>query len=337
MKTSTRLTRSLLIAGLVALTAQAEEVNLYNFVRAETDFMIRMNLQHLGIGVGEIAHRREPVTAESQTVIRPNQDTLYSSAVIDLQQPATVTLPEIGGRYMSMHVINQDHYMFVESEPGSYELSEQSVGTRFAALLFRTFADGTDPVDVEKAHAAQDGITIEGGGSGSYDAPDWNTDELAVIRGALNDVAALGFDSTYAFGSEQETRPIDHLVGAAAGWAGLPKTAAYYVLDSVDANDGETPHSVTVGDVPVAAFWSVTVYNEDGYLEANESGRNSYNNYTAQPNDDGTITIHFGSCDDGRVNCLPITPGWNHAIRMYQPKPEILEGRWAFPAIEPVG
>jgi hypothetical protein len=36
------------------------------------------------------------------------------------------------------------------------------------------------------------------------------------------------------------------------------------------------------------------------------------------------------------VNYLPITEGWNYAIRMYQPRKEILDGSWTFPKIEPV-
>ncbi|MFN2221718.1 MAG: hypothetical protein ACK2UH_04155, partial [Candidatus Promineifilaceae bacterium] len=35
---------------------------------------------------------------------------------------------------------------------------------------------------------------------------------------------------------------------------GLPLSAAMYVVDSVAENDGETPHSVTVKDLPVDAF-----------------------------------------------------------------------------------
>jgi hypothetical protein len=27
-----------------------------------------------------------------------------------------------------------------------------------------------------------------------------------------------------------------------------------------------------------------------------------------------------------RANCIPISPGWNYAIRMYQPRTEILDG-----------
>ncbi|MCA8883951.1 MAG: DUF1254 domain-containing protein [Rhodobacteraceae bacterium] len=331
------LTCALFAPALLPSLAAAQEVTVETFVRAESDHMMRVNLQALGLEPGQLIHMREPTTAANQTVIRSNQDTLYSSSIIDLSEPVTITLPEIGGRYMSMQVISQDHYIFVETQPGSYTLTQDQVGTRFATVLIRTFVDVNDPDDVAKAHAAQDGITMAGGGAGPFDAPDWNLDDLAQARKALNDVAALGFESTYAFGTRQETRPIDHLVGAAAGWGGLPVKAAYYVVDSVEANDGTTPHEVTVSDVPVDAFWSVTVYNADGYLDANDLGRNSYNNVTAAPNADGSFTLHFGGCDDGRGNCIPISAGWSYAIRMYGPRPELLDGSWTFPAIEPAG
>ena len=326
----------LALSILIPFLAVAEEVNVGNFVRAESDHMLRTNLATFDIDVGEITHVREATTPEVQPVIRMNQDTLYSGMVLDFSEPVTITLPELGGRYQSMHVVNQDHYMFFETEPGTYELTEESVGTRFALVTIRTFVDPNDPEDVQQAHVAQDAIEIKGGGKGPLETPDWNQEQLAVARKALSDLATLGFDSKYAFGSEEETRPIAHLVGAAAGWGGLPRTAAMYVITSVDNNDGETPYAVTAKDVPVDAFWSVTVYNADGYLEANSLGVNSYNNVTADPNADGSITIHFGGCEDGRANCIPITQGWNYAVRMYSPREEILEGSWTFPKPEPV-
>lgn len=329
--------RLLLILPLLApLLASAEEVNVGNFVRAETDHMLHTNLAMNDVEVGEIFHIREATTPELQPVIRMNQDTLYSAAILDLSEPVTVTLPELGGRYQSMHLVNQDHYMSFETRPGSYELTEESVGTRFASVTIRTFVDPNDLEDLEKAHAAQDAIEITGGGKGPLETPDWNQEQLAIARKALSDLAVLGFDASYAFGSKEETRPIDHLVGAAAGWGGLPRTAAMYVIASVDNNDGETPYAVTAKDVPVDAFWSVTVYNADGYLEANDLGVNSYNDVTAEENEDGSHTIHFGGCDDGRVNCIPITPGWNYAVRMYSPQEAILDGSWKFPEPQPV-
>ncbi|MGB5986313.1 MAG: DUF1214 domain-containing protein [Desulfobacterales bacterium] len=334
-----KLILTVFFAAFVPFSAAAEEkmepVTVANFVRAESDHMIRSNMKMIGASIGKFTHLREPTMPDNQPVIRMNQDTLYSGTVLDMSKPATITLPEVGGRYMSMHVVSQDHYMFVESKPGTYELTEEKVGTRFALVTVRTFYDAGDPDDLAKAHAAQDKIEINGGGTGPFEAPNWNLDDLAKARKALSDLATLGFDSTYAFGSKEEVRPIDYLVGAAAGWGGLPVTAAYYELGTVEKNDGKTAYAVTVKDVPVDAFWSITIYNADGYLEKNDLGRNSLNQSSAKKNEDGSYTIRFGG-DPKSENYLPITKGWNYVIRMYQPRTEILEGKWTFPSIEPV-
>ena len=333
------LKRLLLVAAfLLPSAAFAEDVTIENLVRAESDTMIRQNLESFGIGIGDLTHRREPVTSATQTIIRPNQDTLYSAVVLDLSEPATITLPETDGRFQSMLVISQDHYSFVEATPGTYELTEENVGTRFAFVLFRTFIDPADTDDLATAHATQDGILLTGGGDGPFEAPDWDLETLAEARNAVSDLAsAVGFNASRAFGRKDEVDPIDHLVGAMAGWAGQPSSTALGILESVEENDGETPYTVSVKDVPVDAFWSITVYNAEGYLEPNDLNRNSYNNVTANPNEDGSYTIHFGRCDDGRVNCIPITKGWNYTIRLYQPREEILDGSWTFPAVEPAG
>ena len=326
----------LLVILCVPAFVFAREVTLENLVRAETDHMISQNIDAYGLKVGQIVHQRETVDLANQPVIRMNVDTIYSSLVLDLSKPVEITLPEIDGRYQSMHVMNQDHYSFVEAKPGTYRLTEDEVGTRFAALAFRTFIEPSDPGDVQAAHAAQDGIIVSGGGSGPFEAPDWDTEQLAVARKALNDLAAeISFDSSLAFGRKDEVDPVHFLVGGIAGWAGLPARGAIYLVDAVDQNDGQTPYAVTAKDVPVDAFWSITVYNEDGYMEPNKLGRNNYNNVTAEPNDDGSITIHLGGCDDGRVNCIPITPGWSYAVRLYQPREEILDGSWSFPEFKP--
>ena len=312
------------------------KVTVANLVRAETDHMIRAQIEAFKLKFGEITHLRNPITPENQSVIRSNQDTFYSATVLDLSEPVTITLPEADGRFMSMLVISQDHYNFGEAQPGAYELTEERVGTRFAYLLFRTFVDVTDPQDIAAAHAAQDAIGISGGGNGPFEAPDWNTADLEKARIAVSSLAELGFNAGDGLGRKEDVEPIAHLVAALSGWGGQPPSMAVYEIVSVEKNDGQTPHAITVKDVPVDAFWSITVYNAHGYLEANDLGVNSYNNFTAQPNEDGSYTIHFGGCGDDRVNCLPITPGWNYTIRMYQPRAEILDGSWSFPAPQPV-
>lgn len=323
---------SIHITGAVAADGETP-VTIATFVRAEADRTIKEVYDQ--IGFGKFHHNRAPQAIDEQIVIRANRDTLYSTAVLDLSKPATVTLPEADGRYMSLQVINQDHYSYAVSKPGRHKLTEDEAGSQYVYLIVRTFIDAGDPKDVKAANALQDAIKIEGGGDGPLDVPNWNLEQLKTARSALNTLATLGAGTARAFGTKEETDPIDHLLFAAAGWGGLPQRNAYYEVRSVTKNDG-TLHAVTVKDVPVDAFWSITVYNADGYIDKNPQGAYSFNNVTAKPNEDGSITIHFAGCDDGRVNCLPISKGWNYAARMYQPRPEILGRSWTFPAIEPV-
>ena len=101
-------------------------------------------------------------------------------------------------------------------------------------------------------------------------------------------------------------------------------------------DDGKTNYALTVKDVPVDGFASITVYNAKGFMEKNELGINSLNNLTAKPNKDGGATVHFGGCEDGRINCIPVTDGWNYIVRMYQPKEAVIDGSWKFPDPTPV-
>lgn len=80
----------------------------------------------------------------------------------------------------------------------------------------------------------------------------------------------------------------------------------------------------------------VIVDNSKGYMEKNDLGAYSFNNITAIPDQNGSITINFGGCEDERVNCLPVNNGWNYIVRLYQPKDELLEGKWIFPEAKPV-
>jgi hypothetical protein len=309
-----------------------KDVNVSNFTRAESDAAIKKMVDM--VGLGNWFHFRTPTPLDQQNVIRMNRDTLYSSAVLDLSEPATVIMPETGGRYQSLQVISQDHYSFAKTQPGRYELTQDNVGSRYAYLIIRTFIDANDPEDIKVANTLQDAIKVEGG-SGSLDLPDWNIEQMMEARGALNTLAQLGASNLGAFGTKEEVDPIKHLIFTAAGWGGLPNKQTIADLGSVEQNDG-TPHVLNVPqDVPVRAFWSVIVYDADGFIPQNDLGIYSYNNVTAKPNADGSITIHFGG-DPNQINYLPIAAGWNYAIRMYEPGEEILNGSWTFPKIVPV-
>ena len=254
--------------------------------------------------------------------------------MLDLSEPATVIMPETGGRYQSLHVINQDHYSFAKIKPGHYKLTMDEIGSWYVYLIVRTFLDANDPDDLEVTKELQDALKIEGGASGPLDIPDWNIEQMMTARDALNTLVKLGASNVGAFGTKEEVDPIKHLMFAAAGWGGMPLKNTYGDLGTVENNDG-TPHVLTAKDVPVRAFWSVIVYDANGFIPENDLGIYSYNNVTAKPNADGSITIHFGG-DKDKINYLPIAKGWNYGIRMYEPGKEILDGSWTFPKIVPV-
>jgi hypothetical protein len=90
-----------------------------------------------------------------------------------------------------------------------------------------------------------------------------------------------------------------------------------------------------VKDVPVDGFWSITVYNAQGYMEPNKENAYSLNDITANKNPDGSITIQFGGKPDEAPNYLAIMPGWNYIVRLYRPRPEVLNGKWKFPDAHP--
>jgi hypothetical protein len=100
-------------------------------------------------------------------------------------------------------------------------------------------------------------------------------------------------------------------------------------------NDGRTPYALSVGDVPVDGFWSLSVYNAAGYFEKNDRDAYSVNSLTAAREADGSVTVRFGACGADTPNCLPIAPGWNYTVRLYRPRQAILDGSWKFPRARP--
>jgi len=272
---------------------------------------------------------------DNQITIRGNRDTLYSFGVWDLKSPVTVTLPDTKGRYQSMMIVSQDHSIWGLYGPKNGTLTEDMVGTRYVLLTVRTFADPNDEKDMKAAYRLQDAVGVEQADIGKFEVPNWKKEEVEQMRNTINVVASTVTDSFRMFGKKEELDPVYWMLGAALGWGGLPAEAATYVNVFPEKNDGKTAYTLTVKDVPVDAFWSVTLYDDKGWMPVNKYNAYSFNNITAKKNEEGSITIHFGG-DPKQPNFLPIVPGWNYIVRLYQPRKEVLVGSWTFPNAEAV-
>jgi hypothetical protein len=312
-------------------------VTVTDFARAESHMYFAKSVQEGAFG--QVLHNRVPTPIDKQDVIRMNRDTLYSFGVFDLDAgPVTIDLPDVGERFMSLLVIDEDHYTLpVVYAPGSFTFTREQVGTRYMLAAVRTLANAGDAADVKAANAAQDGIRAQQAARGSFETPNWSAVDRDEIRTLLLELAAkAGTTTEERFGARDEVDPIQHLLATAAGWGGNPRAAAVYAAGVPTANDGKTVHRLTVRDVPVDGFWSLSVYNRGGFFEKNKADSYSVNNLTAKPNDDGSFTIEFGGKPTQAANWLFTPPGWNYIVRMYRPRKAVLDGTWQFPKPQPL-
>ena len=65
------------------------------------------------------------------------------------------------------------------------------------------------------------------------------------------------------------------------------------------------------------------------------SDNNTINGTTAKYNEDGTVTVYYGSEEDcgKRPNRLDITQGWNILMRVYVPGQKVIAGKYIMPKI----
>lgn len=313
--------------------AAAVPVTVNNFTRAESDLYFGGILKDSGGVLGQFNHRREPARIDNQTVIRLNRDTLYSSALFDLDVgPVTITMPDAGKRFMSLLIISEDHFApSVTYAPGPHTFTKEQIGTRYMVAAVRTLVDPNDPKDVAEVHALQDQIKATQKGTGKFEAPNWDQASQKKVRDALLVLSSTTDGFKGAFGQKGKVDPVMHLLATASGWGGNPDKDATYLSLTPAKNDGTTVYKLNVGAVPVDAFWSVSVYNASGYFEKNPYDAYSVNSITGKKQPDGSIAIQFGGCDGKIPNCLPVTNGWNYTVRLYRPKQEILDGKWKFP------
>ncbi|WP_312001145.1 DUF1254 domain-containing protein [Bradyrhizobium altum] len=253
-------------------------VNVDNYSRAQTDVYFGGTVKNGGFG--KFVHGRELAPPVKQGIVRPNRDTLYSFGVFDFDAgPVTITLPDGAPRFMGMQIVNEDQFTRATFyEPGVHVLTRESVGTRYAIVVVRFLVDFSDQAEIQKVHGLQDAIAFRQEHTGIFQVPDWDQASLNKIRAAFIQLGTTVSDTRSMFGAtKQQVDPVKHLIGSAMLWGGNPEKDAIYLPIVPERNDGATIYRLTVGDVPVDGFWSLTVYGSDGFLEANSTNTYSVN------------------------------------------------------------
>ena len=159
------------------------------------------------------------------------------------------------------------------------------------ALAARILVDPSDPGDLTAVAALQDLLRVEADSAEPFVMPDYDSRASTPAQGAPRLASCPA--STHPFGAKGEVDPVRHLIATATGWGGLPTRGLVQASKHLPVGE----YRITVpADVPVDAFWSISVYNASGFFEPNEQGAYSVNSVTGQRNADGSITVHLGGC-----------------------------------------
>ena len=304
------------------------------YIRAESDRSFA-NIQALAGGPNRWYHIRQPTPIDKQTVIRMNRDTLYSAAVIDTEKGATIVLPEVpGGRFISAQVIDNDHYCpAVFYAAGSHDIRSD---TRYVVVAVRTQVyNPGDAAEVALVNGLQDQLAVKAGSAEAFQSPAWDQAQLKVLTAAYNEDARALPSYRGLMGPRGTVDEAKRHLVAAAGWGLNPDSDATY-LNYGGQHDPARGYTATYVVPENNAFWSITVYGDDGYMK---SDNNILNSSTVKLNADGTFTVRFGSretCGDV-PNRVDISPGWNYVMRIYRPGPSVLNGSYVLPEVTPLG
>lgn len=157
-----------------------------------------------------------------------------------------------------------------------------------------------------------------------------------TVNGWLMNTAGMG-----TYGTDYLKRACVELIGLGANCA----EDAIYPLSYTDADGepyaGEHAYVLHFGkdEVPPAlAFWSMTLYDDEGFQVANALDRFAIGDRDALAyGDDGSLALYIGHASPGEereTNWLPAPEGsFNLCLRLYQPAPDALDGTWSPPAV----
>ena len=166
---------------------------------------------------------------------------------------------------------------------------------------------------------------------------EWKIPTLARVANHWS----MNTDTMGVYGNYYLKRAIVTQVGLGAN---LPEDAVYPLNLGDEAGrplDGTgkyTLHFEKGALPPVNAFWSVTLYDPEGFQVANSLNRFAVSSWMPfKFNADGSLDLYFQNANPGKdkeANWLPAPKGeFNLTMRLYGPKSEVLTGKWNPPAI----
>jgi hypothetical protein len=168
---------------------------------------------------------------------------------------------------------------------------------------------------------------------------------IELKRESLGRVAngwRLSTDTVGVYGNYYLKRAIIAMTGLGAN---LPEDAIYpFCVADADGKPLDGSHRYVIhfakGDLPpVDAFWSITLYDPEGFPVANALNRFAIGDRDSlKRNTDGSLDLYLQNASPGKdreSNWLPAPKtAFNLTMRLYGPRAEVIDGRWAPPPVK---
>jgi hypothetical protein len=309
-------------------------VTVESFVEAEVDARIFRFIKEGGMNKGFVVDK--PTPTDRQAVPRQNRDTLYRGIPIDTSKGYSISIPKHSDdRYVSVYVLDNDHMtLHILKGSGVTHTFKKQEDTRYIVAIPRVQVfDPADKADVTAAASILHKVKVESGSKEPKPMVNWDWEAMMKLRAQYE----KDFRSVTKYPSDFQGKrgTVDrykgHNMAVATSWGLFPSSECVYIAQNPGL-DAKGCFSATYKVPSNDAFWSITVYNGEGYLF---SDNNTLNNTTAKYNEDGTVTVYYGSEEDcgKRQNRLDITKGWNILMRVYVPGQSVIDGKYKLPKI----
>ncbi|AZO15354.1 MULTISPECIES: DUF1254 domain-containing protein [unclassified Mesorhizobium] len=165
----------------------------------------------------------------------------------------------------------------------------------------------------------------------------WKINTLARVANGWS----MNTDTMGVYGNYYLKRAIIAREGLGAN---LPEDAIYPLNlgdeagQPLDGKNAYTVHFEKGGLPPAAAFWSITLYDNQGFQVANALNRFAVSSWMPfRYNADGSLDLYFQNGSPGtdkEANWLPAPEGpFTLTMRLYAPKPDALTGKWTPPTV----
>jgi hypothetical protein len=295
-----------------------------NYPTVETSRQFVIQIKNAG-GINKLNKFDGIAKVDNQPIIRLNQDTAYTMGVVDVSKGATVTIPDAGDRFISVTFIDSDHYVYAAKYgAGTYDFPQDTDYIYVNVRIGSETASAEEDAIIAKL---QDKIVVKANSAIPFTPINYDEASFeATHKLLLGEFMTGKHDPKTMFNVKGTVNEEARQVGSAIGWGGGQMVDNIWTMYP-DSKDFSCQSTTFENPKNEGGFWSITVYNKDGFLFA----KNNINSYRAELNDGGTYTVRFGC--EGQANNIDTKTGndtgtWNAILRAYRPSKLVQSGKW---------